>query len=181
MKKLTLITIIAMFATLAITIAQPMHGRAFHGKQGLMGKLSGFNFYENNVDELKLNDAQVKQLKEIDDAFQKERIDLRAKIMHAGLDLKNEMRKTSINKDEALNKQDVVLKMKNDMQKRAMSYKIDLNNVLNDEQKSKIDDIRKNCRKEGIGNNRSGKGQCDGSGKGMGSGGKGQGCGFRNF
>ncbi|MFH1052068.1 MAG: Spy/CpxP family protein refolding chaperone [bacterium] len=169
MKKLTLITVLAIFAMLTASIAQPMQGRGFGKGKKLMGKIPGYNFYDMNQKDLGLNADQLKKLKSIDDSFQKERIDARAKIQHAGLELKNEADKTNINKDVLLSKQDNVQKLRNDMQKRAMSYKIDLYNVLTDEQRSKIDDIKRNC--PNIGNmGPGGKGQCDGMGKGLGKG-----------
>jgi|GEM_PF-4239226 len=170
MKRLTLITAMMMLALITAGIAQPLCGKGM-GKgmgqgKGMMGKVPGYNFYDMNQKELGLTADQLKKLKQIDDAFQKERIDGRAKCQHAGLEMKNEFSKGSINKDALLAKQDNIQKLRNDMQKRALTYKIDLYNVLTEDQKSKIDDIKRECiHQGGMGQ---GKGQCDGSGRGMG-------------
>ena len=165
MKKLTLITILAIFAIFTSSIAQPMQGRGCSKGMKMFNKIPGYNFYDNNQKELGLSADQLKKLKAIDDAFQNERIDIRAKIGHAALDMKGEFQKGNINKNDVLAKQDNMQKLRNEVQKRAMAYKIDLYNVLTDEQKAKIDDIRNNCANHGnMGG--SGKGQCDGTGPG---------------
>jgi len=102
MKKLTLITVLAIFAMLTASIAQPMCGGGFGKGKNMMGKIPGYFFYDMNQKDLGLNADQLKKLKLIDDSFQKERIDMRAKIQHSALDLKNEMDKTNINKDALL-------------------------------------------------------------------------------
>jgi len=170
MKKITLITVLMMFAMLAASIAQPMQSRGFGKGMKMMNKFPGYTFYDMNQKDLGLSADQLKKLKFIDDAFQKERIDMRAKIQHSALELKDEMDKTNINKDALLAKQDNVQKLKNDMQKKAMSYKVDLYNVLTDEQKAKIGEIKRNCTNRAGGNFPWGKGQCDGTGKGPGKG-----------
>ncbi|ROL60977.1 periplasmic heavy metal sensor [Bacteroidetes/Chlorobi group bacterium ChocPot_Mid] len=171
MKKITLMTLIAIFAIVNVGLAQPMQGRGFGKGNNSMGKIPGYNFYEINQKDLGLSAEQLKKLKTIDDAFQKERIDMQAKIQHAALDMKNEAGKSNISKDALLSKQDNVQKLRNEMQKKALAYKIDLYNVLSDEQKAKINDIKSNCARQcnfgqGFGKQFNGPNKGQGPGKG---------------
>lgn len=173
MKKLALITMIAILLTASWADAQPGRGNGMNkgGKAAYMQKFPGFHFYDMYQDELKLDDSQMKKMEQLDDAFQKERIDMQAKMKYAGLELKKELDQKTINKAEILKKQEVIQNLKNAMQKKAMEYKIDLFNLLTDDQKDKMDDIKKSCRKDGRGQGMGrgqGKGNCDGSGRGQG-------------
>lgn len=163
-------TLIAIFAIVNVGLAQPMQGMGFGKGNNLMGKIPGYNFYEINQKDLGLSADQLKKLKTIDEAFQKERIDMQAKIQHAVLDMKNEAGKSNLSKDAMLAKQDNVQKLRNEMQKKALTYKIDLFSVLSDEQKAKIDDIQRNCAYQGNGGKGYGSRQCNGPNKGQGFG-----------
>jgi Spy/CpxP family protein refolding chaperone len=168
MKKLSIIGIIAIFAAVTVIIAQPMNSKGIgYGNKGMMTNLPGYDFYEIYQSELGINNSQMEKLKNIYNTFLKERIDLQAKIRHSGLDLKNQLDNNSVNKEQALSKQDAVTKLRDQMQKKALTYKIDLNNVLTDEQKAKIDDIRIQCRKDGLSKSKSRRGQRDGTGRGQ--------------
>ena len=173
MKKLALITIIALLLSASWADARQGRGKGMHQGDGAayMMKFPGFHFYEMFQTDLKLDDSQLKKMEDLDDAFQKERIDLQSKVKYAGLELKKELDQKNINKSEVLKKQEVVQSFKNNMMKRGMEYKLDLFNILTSEQKDKMQDVRKNrmkdgkCNGKGMGMGR-GNGDCDGSGRG---------------
>jgi Spy/CpxP family protein refolding chaperone len=173
MKKLALIAIIALLLSASWADARQGRGKGMNQGRGsaYMMKYPGFHFYDMFQSDLKLDNSQIKKMQEIDDVFQKERIDLQSKVKYAGLDLKKELDQKNINKSEVLKKQELVQNLRNNMMKRGMEYKLDLYSILSSEQKTQLDEVRKNRMKDEKGQGRGkgmgrGNANCDGSGKG---------------
>ena len=173
MKKLALIAIIALLLSASWADARQGRGKGMNQGSGsdYMMKYPGFHFYDMFQSDLKLDDSQMKKMQEIDDIFQKDRIDLQSKVKYAGLELKKELDQKNINKSEVLKKQELVQNLRNNMMKRGMEYKLDLYSILSSEQKTQLDEVRKNRMKDGKGQGRGkgmgrGNANCDGTGRG---------------
>lgn len=148
MKKLALLLTALFFTFSFIADAQlrSFWGKGFGPGNPQMFKYPGYQFYQRFKVELSLTNEQLDKMEKIDDSFQKERIDLQSKLEFAQLELQKAIQKDN-SKDVILSKQDKVNDLKNQMQKIVLSYKLDLYNILTKEQKTKIDDLRAECRK----------------------------------
>lgn len=171
MKKIAIITIVVILLAASWADARPGRGMNGGDKGALMMKFPGLKFYQVNQDELKLDDEQLEKMEQIDESFQKEKIDLQSKIKYAGLELKKELDKTVFSKEEVLKRQETIQNLKNYIQKRALEYRLDIYNVLTEEQKINLDKVKKSCMKSGMGSGSGrghNRGKCDGSGQGFG-------------
>jgi len=148
MKRLILLAT-ALFLTFGLMAdAQPRGrmGGGFGLHQTQMLKYPGYQFYQRFSNKLDLSNEQLTKMEKIDDDFQKARIDMQSKIELSEIEFRKAMQNNS-SKDDILAKQDKISNLRNQMQKMALSYKIDLYNLLTSDQKEKLDDLRADLRK----------------------------------
>jgi hypothetical protein len=109
------------------------------------------------ADELKLTDAQKKQMQASMIAEQKDLVQLRAEVAKAKIEMKEIMMSDNIDKAAALKKIDQIASAKAAIAKRSLSGKIDRMNILTPEQ-------RKNCPMPMMGRGKCGPKGCCGEG-----------------
>ncbi len=155
MKKLFFASAIALIFALVSSFAQPRGGCSSFGPEHRFegvghhfsgGKLSGFHFYKKRAEDLSLSDSQIDKMKEKVFAFEKEMIDLKGAVKRAAIEMKQEASKDKISEGKLSQALDNMLKAKNKAVKKAFKHKMDLYNMLNDEQKKKLKELRKECR-----------------------------------
>lgn len=160
MKRLTVLTVFAvliMAVTAHFAYAQPGSGKRgkHHGE--------GLKQLEIWKDELNLTDAQYDQLKDMMVENEKEAIELRSQMEVLRLELEEIMTEDKPNKTEALKKVDELGTVRTKLQKLRVGLRIDMKNVLTDEQIDKLQELRAERRQDRWDNrgnrSRSGKGR----------------------
>lgn len=174
MRRLLTLTLILTLATAMVVAAQPApqgrggcdgpqfgpqgkhHGMRMggrHGEAGIRGILA-------MGDKINLTDQQRDKLEKMMTTFQTRRVDQKAALEKARINLKALMR------DEAGQSEinaaiDKVAALKADMQKSRYAHRMEVQSVLTEEQKGQLKKFRQECRGQKMG-----KPGCDGQGPG---------------
>jgi Spy/CpxP family protein refolding chaperone len=165
MKKLTLLLLLCLSpAVVAQTDAKPgtgpmpnMHdmpsmGEGFHGFHGHSMHGSGPNrmmmrllyppeMIMHHQDELNLTASQIDAIKKEMKTYQNNIIDKKWDIQTAGDDLRKELEKDRIDKQQALSQLDKLMAAKNAMKKQHLSMLIAIHNILTREQIEKLKNL----------------------------------------
>ena len=145
-----------------------------HGGPGEIGEgFHGFGPIMAMAEKLELTDAQKEKLETIRTTFQKERIDKKAEVDKARVDLRVLRHDENANENEVMAAIDKVSYLKADLQKMAYRHRKEVQSVLTEEQLNKLEELRKEKFEErqekGFGMKRSqGKKNNPGSGSGQG-------------
>jgi Spy/CpxP family protein refolding chaperone len=127
-----------------------MHGKGMRG-MGMMGpQMPGGDFYQRFSDDLNLTDQQVEKIEQLQTNFESSQLDKKQELERLMLDMKNQMKEDyDRSKIESLYKK--AIDLKTDLQLKAMNYKLDLVDVLTDEQREKMKEIMKDKMKKRMG------------------------------
>ncbi len=135
------------------------HGfRGHRGGRGMKG--GGMGAFMAFADELELTDGQKDELQTMRLKFQKEKIDQKAELKKAQVDLKALMRDGDASESAVLSQIDAVGDLKTDMRKMQYTHRNEMKAVLTEDQQNKIEELRKERREE----RRSGRGNKSGRG-----------------
>jgi len=155
----------------------PHHGMRFDGHPGFGGGPGG-QFGQpgmmgilRHADDLGLTDDQKSKLEDMQTQFAKERIDLKAEMEKAQIDLRQLMKADNPNEMAVSSAIDRTTKLRGDMAKMRFRHKMAVQKVLTADQIKKLKEMPKKMMSQR-------HGRCDGMGMGMGMGkgmGKGQG------
>jgi hypothetical protein len=114
------------------------------------------------ADELKLTDQQIEQLNSSLNAHRKEMVQYRANLQKAKIELNELMLAKKIDRQAALKKSSDISLIKSDMAKKALEYKIDRLNMLDDKQQNMV---RQKMMLHGPGMGKPHRGDRDGRGQ----------------
>jgi len=115
-----------------------------HGGHGDFGEgFHGFGPMMAMADKLDLTDAQKDKLEKMRTAFQKERIDKKAEIDKAKIDLRVLRRDDNANENEVMSAIDKVSYLRAELQKMAYRHRKEVQGVLTEEQIDKLKELRK--------------------------------------
>ena len=133
-----------------------MHGKGMKG-MGMMGpQMPGGDFYDQFSDDLKLTDQQLEKIEQLQTNFESSQLDKKQELERLMLDMKNQMKEDYDRaKIESLYKK--AIDLKTDLQLKALTYKLDLVDVLTDEQREKMKEIMKDKMKKRMGKNKAKK------------------------
>jgi len=153
-KKIAVVILLAVFAVSSFLPSTAMaygkeKDKACHGKKGLDEKiLWKAHFFLRNSDDLELSDEQVKQIKDLKFAVKKELVVQNADIEVLGIDIKSKLYSSEID-TEAISK---LIDQKYDLKKAKAKYLVgkyaELKGILTAEQKEKLRDLWKQCKKK---------------------------------
>jgi len=120
----------------------PGHGKVgrFDGRaiQGLL----------RNAEEIGLTEAQQNDLKKMAETFQLDRIDREAELDKAEVKLRGLMADDAAGESQVMAQIDQVSKLKADLQKMRYQHRTQVQNLLTEEQKTKLEELRKERRQD---------------------------------
>jgi Spy/CpxP family protein refolding chaperone len=135
---------------------QGMHKMGGHGMGKMGPQLPGARFYENFAEELNLSEEQLDKIGSIQNKNEKEMLDRKQEIERLMLDVRNQM-------DEDYDRAKIeplmqkVIELKSNLQILSLNYKLDLLDVLTDDQRTKMKKLAKDKRKNRMKQGRKGK------------------------
>jgi len=159
MKRVFIIGLLLTFALTGMVAAQQGHGqkkccddRPYHGmkKEGIH-KGFGVERILKIADEINLTDDQKDKLKSMATEFQLKKVDLEAEIEKGNILLRDLMHDESASESDVFKTIDRVTAFKADMKKMHYSHMKSAKNVLTNEQKEKLESLRKeHMEKRGV-------------------------------
>jgi len=152
MKKIFILSLILAFVMTGVVTAQQQRdqikccdkNRLNHGmKADGMHKRFGAEHLLMIADEINLTDEQKDKLKSMTTEFQLKKVDLEAEIQKANILMRDLMHDDNISESNVFKAIDRVTSLKADMKKMHYSHMKSVKNVLTDEQKDKLQSLRK--------------------------------------
>jgi len=143
------LTVALMFSVMAVEALAYDGGKAKGQHEGLEGKFSGkAHMVLKNQDELDLTDKQIKEIKKLKIETKKDLIQKNAEIDIIALDIKAEMYGKQIDTDAVDKLIDKKYDLKKEKAKSLVRACAGIKEILTSEQKDKLKDIWKKCKKE---------------------------------
>ncbi len=108
------------------------------------GIFLGYMFYQRVAEEIKLTDSQLQKIRDLDFKAKEELIDLKAKMQHLGLKMKQMMLDDNFNKQDLLSLNKKILQLKSQMEELNFKTKLEMYSVLTAEQRKNLKDLKMN-------------------------------------